>query len=98
VERLPGQAGDPLLVAGHGLAALLACSRVPANELARLVPGHQAAPVRRPRDGQHPVEMALGTRGAIETDIFFKFLPKEASLRRSNINANRILLTWLRQF
>ena len=59
MKRLPGQAGDPLLVTRHGFAALLAALRIPADEMARLVPRHQAAAVRRPGDGQDPVYVTL---------------------------------------
>ncbi len=60
MEGLPGEGGDPLLVSGHGFAALLAAQRIPEHEVARLVAGHQAAPVRRPGYSQDPVGVALG--------------------------------------
>ena len=59
MEGLPGEGGDPLLVSGHGFAALLAAQRIPEHEVARLVAGHQAASVRRPGNRQDPVDVTL---------------------------------------
>ncbi len=67
MEGLPGKGGDPLPVAGHGFAALLAAQRVPEHEVARLIAGHQAASVRRPGNRQDPVYVAL--------NAVFKFFP-----------------------
>ncbi len=59
MEWLPGEGGDPLLVSGHGFAALLAAQRIPEHEMARLVTGHKAAAVRGPGNRQDPVDVAL---------------------------------------
>jgi hypothetical protein len=73
MEWLPGEGGDPLLVSGHGFAALLAAQRIPEHEVARLVAGDEAAPVRRPGNRQDPVSVALNVCRCVINKYFLLY-------------------------
>ena len=60
VQRLPGQARDPLFVSGQAAARLLPALRLPDADLPALARRSQRLSVGRPGRAQHPVFVACG--------------------------------------